>query len=192
MKDGEFTAFRLWNLAHLHFTTEKFDLTKTKSVKGLHSRFDKLSRNEVAVFRRLSDLFPEEREFCKMLVSCYLNGFNPRYSSFETTKTAHKEYVRARESLTYRIGQDLDYVDTTCSSYHDLFFELDNSKILPETIIVLDRKHNFLDFCQSDFTFLAYEKQIMAIRKYRAIYNGEKHSVLYTDNVKFLTEQAIV
>lgn len=186
----DFDAFRLWTIANLHFKTEKFDFTKTKSVKDLGTRFEKLTPMERAVFRRFSIKFPDQTEFCKMLIACFLKGENPRYMPLDQMMTRYKNYMKIRESLSYQIKEDLSYIEDNITSLYELFLELDMGKISPEAVIVLDRVHGFLDKCQNEFSLLAYEPLIFTLRKYRIIYSGAKHEELYVNRVKFLTELA--
>ena len=168
-------AYRLIMVCNLHFNTEKFDCTKTASIKNINKRFELLSHKEQIQIRHLAGAFDSKQEFCKMLIACYMDEKDPRYTVRATAVECYKKYIARKESLSYRLELDHATHKDYLNDWHTILNSVICGSCMPEYIVLIDKLYPFLDDIYDKVEFIGYKSLILKLRKFRSFFNPEKY-----------------
>lgn len=185
----------------LHFTTESYDISKTKGmVKDCRNAF--MKRTDILAFRKLGEKY-KKRDIIDLLVANFTRGDKYGGVFDSETEEAYEQWKIRQQKLTYIFTQDIISIITESEKTGEDPFISDNGrhpivvrmylggKISLETVIILDKLFNFryindnslqLDFVWKDVSLLIKKYRIF-IRidkeKYMAIWNKEKGQVVF-------------
>lgn len=192
-----FEVYRAYMALKLHFTSEKYDITKTKSgVRCKQETF--LKRKDVLLFRKLAKrfTFPEVVDF---FVANFVNGHNGLFDA--ESDNVYRDWKARKERLTYMFKQDISTimleaekqnVDPFISEgQHPLVLKLYlGKKITLETLVILDKLFDFVyindtsladDFIWKDLSLLIKKYRVFVKfdkEKFMQLWNKEKGQVV--------------
>ena len=184
-----YEVYRLYMAIKLHFTTDSYDISKTKGhVKNCKEAF--LKRKDIFAFRKLGEKY-SKKEIIDFLVANFTRG--DKYGGVfdrESEEFYHEWKIR-QQKLSYVFSQDISSIlsesektgedpFTTSSGSHPIIVRLYlGGKISLETLIILDK---LFDFRYSIDTSLEYDfvwKEVSRlIRKYRIFVKIDKDKFL--------------
>lgn len=183
-----YEVYKLYLALKLHFTTEKYDITKTRgAVKASQEAF--LRRKDIISIRRLAKDY-KHKEVIDFLVANFVSG-DKWGGMFDTEASeVYKEWKARKSRRDYQFEQDVDLIKLEMEKQnisnpfdgegqHSLVYRLYlGKKITVETIVSLDKLFNF-SHNDNDDIFL---KDIsLLIRKYRPF-------VKLTDKMRYVGE----
>ena len=195
-----YDVYRLYMAMKLHFTTESYDISKTKGmVKDCRNAF--MKRKDILAFRKLGEKY-SKREIIDLLVANFTRGDKYGGVFDSETEEAYEQWKIRQQKLTYIFTQDIISIITESEKTGQDPFTSNNGthpivvrlylggKISLETLIILDKLFDFrysidnslqLDFVWKDISLLIKKYRIF-IRidreKYMSIWNKEKGAVV--------------
>jgi len=195
-----YDVYRLYMAMKLHFTTESYDISKTKGmVKDCRNAF--MKRKDILAFRKLGEKY-KKREIIDLLVANFTRGDKYGGVFDSETEEAYEQWKIRQQKLSYIFKQDiitiLNEAEKTgedplvsSSGIHPIVVrQYLGGKISLETLIILDKLFDFryindnslqLDFVWKDVSLLIQKYRIF-IRidkeKYLEIWNKEKGPVV--------------
>lgn len=173
-----FQVYRLYMALKLHFTTESYDITKTKgAVKTSREAF--LKRRDIFLFRKLAKKF-DTQQLINYFVANFISG-DPNGGLFNSESFEIYDQWKARQDrLSYMFSNDVSKIFHEAEKNNeDPLLSKDNQHPIPirlylgkkislETIIILDK---LFDFKYKNNTALEHDfiwKELsMLIGKYR-------------------------
>lgn len=188
-----FEVYRLYMALKLHFTTDSYDITKTKgAVKCSQTAF--LKRRDLFLFRKLADKF-NKKEIIEYFVSNFVRGdqFGGIWDS--ESIAVYEAWKSQQQKLSYSFKNDVSLllleaekqnIDPliTHDGQHPLLLKLYlGKKISLETVIIIDKLFDFryinnglldADFIWKDISRL--------IQKYRPFVKIDKERYLQVWN----------
>lgn len=186
MKMDILDVYRLLMICKLHFTTEKYNCLKSKSISNLQSRYDRLPDHQKRIMAQLAKKFNEPKEYTKFLVANFLKGSDPRFTPIPQCMEIAKKYNSRKESLRYRIELELEEFGKLQNiDYHRLLQDYESDLISPETILLYDYFYKFLDSLYNSIEYVGYKDTILALQKYRTFFNTEKYHELFKKSTGF-------
>lgn len=183
-----YEVYKLYLALKLHFTTEKYDITKTRgAVKASEKAF--MKRKDIVSMRKLARDY-EKKEIIDLLVANFVSG-DKWGGMFDTQASeVYKEWKARKARRDYQFEQDIELIKLEMEKQnisnpfdgdgqHPLVYKLYlGKKITIETIVSLDKLFNF-SHNDNDDIFL---KDIsLLIRKYRPF-------VKLTDKMRYVGE----
>lgn len=195
-----YDVYRLYMAMKLHFTTESYDISKTKGmVKDCRNAF--MKRKDILAFRKLGEKY-SKREIIDLLVANFTRGDKYGGVFDSETEEAYEQWKIRQQKLTYIYTQDVITIlnesektgqdpFTTSNGTHPIVVRLYlGGKISLETLIILDKLFDFryindnslqLDFVWKDVSLLIKKYRIFVKidkEKYMSIWNKEKGQVV--------------
>lgn len=184
-----FEVYKLYLALKLHFTTEKYDITKTRgAVKASEKAF--LKRKDIIAMRKLARDY-KKKEVIDLLVANFVSG--DRWGGMFDSQSAevYKEWKARKSRRDYQFEQDVELIRLEMEKqsisdpfvadqgHHALIYRLYlGKKITIESLVLLDKLFD-LSYKEEDDIFL---KDIsMLIRKYRPF-------VKLTDKMRYVGE----
>jgi hypothetical protein len=183
-----FEVYKLYLALKLHFTTEKYDITKTRgAVKASEKAF--LKRKDIIAMRKLARDY-KKKEIIDLLVANFVSG--DKWGGMFDTRSAevYKEWKARKARRDYQFEQDIELIKLEMekesisnpfvadSGQHALVYRLYlGKKISIETLVLLDKLFKMSD--NGDDIFL--ESINLLIRKYRPF-------VKLTDKMRYVGE----
>jgi len=184
-----FEVYKLYLALKLHFTTEKYDITKTRgAVKASEKAF--LKRKDILSMRKLARDY-NKKEVIDLLVANFVSG--DRWGGMFDSQSAevYKEWKARKSRRDYQFEQDVELIRLEMEKqsisdpfvadqgHHALVYRLYlGKKITIESLVLLDKLFD-LSYKEEDDIFL---KDIsMLIRKYRPF-------VKLTDKMRYVGE----
>jgi len=183
-----YEVYKLYLALKLHFTTEKYDITKTRgAVKASEKAF--MRRKDIVSMRKLARDY-KKKEIIDLLVANFVSG-DKWGGMFDTQASeVYKEWKARKARRDYQFEQDVELIKLEMEKQnisnpfngekqHSLVYRLKKKKkITVETIVSLDKLFNF-SHNDNDDIFL---KDIsLLIRKYRPF-------VKLTDKMRYVGE----
>jgi hypothetical protein len=184
-----FEVYKLYLALKLHFTTEKYDITKTRgAVKASEKAF--LKRKDIIAMRKLARDY-KKKEIIDLLVANFVSG-DKWGGMFDTQSSEiYKEWKARKSRRDYQFEQDVELIRLEMEKqsisdpfvadqgHHALVYRLYlGKKITIESLVLLDKLFD-LSYKEEDDIFL---KDIsMLIRKYRPF-------VKLTDKMRYVGE----
>jgi len=184
-----FEVYKLYLALKLHFTTEKYDITKTRgAVKASEKAF--LKRKDIIAMRKLARDY-KKKEIIDLLVANFVSG-DKWGGMFDTQSSEiYKEWKARKSRRDYQFVQDVELIKLEMEKqsisnpfvaeqgHHALVYRLYlGKKITIESLVLLDKLFDF-SYKEEDDIFL---KDIsMIIRKYRPF-------VKLTDKMRYVGE----
>lgn len=195
-----YDVYRLYMAMKLHFTTESYDISKTKGmVKDCRNAF--MKRKDILAFRKLGEKY-SKREIIDLLVANFTRG--DKYGGVFDSETveAYEQWKIRQQRLSYIFTQDIISIITESEKTGQDPFTSNNGthpivvrlylggKISLETLIILDKLFDFrysndnslqFDFVWKDISLLIKKYRIFVKidkEKYMAIWNKEKGAVV--------------
>lgn len=184
-----FEVYKLYLALKLHFTTEKYDITKTRgAVKASEKAF--LKRKDIIAMRKLARDY-KKKEVIDLLVANFVSG--DRWGGMFDTQSSeiYKEWKARKSRRDYQFEQDLELIKLEMEKQsisdpfvadqgqHALVYRLYlGKKITIETLVLLDKLFDF-SYKENDDIFL--KDVSMLIRKYRPF-------VKLTDKMRYVGE----
>ena len=192
-----FEVYRVYMSLKLHFISDDYDITKTKSgVKCKRETF--LKRKDVLLFRKLAKRY-SFTEMVDYFVANFVNGHNGVFDS--ESDNVYRDWKARKEKLTYLFTQDISTiifeaekanVDPLISDgQHPLALKLYlGKKISLETLVILDKLFNFVysnqAMLENDFIWKDVSRLITKYRvfvkfdkeKFSQLWNKEKGQVV--------------
>ncbi len=184
-----YDVYRLYMAMKLHFTTDSYDISKSKGmVKDCRNSF--MKRKDILAFRKLGEKY-SKKEIIDFLVANFTRG--DRYGGVfdHEAEEAYENWKNRRDRLSYIFSQDISVIlleseknnedpFTTTGGKHPLIVRLYlGRKINIETLIILDKLFNFR---YSNDTILQYDfvwKEVsLLIAKYRIFVKIDKEKYL--------------
>jgi hypothetical protein len=195
-----YDVYRLYMAMKLHFTTESYDISKTKGmVKDCRNAF--MKRKDILAFRKLGEKY-SKREIIDLLVANFTRGDKYGGVFDSETEEAYEQWKIRQQKLTYIFTQDIISILnesektgqdplTSSNGTHPIVVRLYlGGKISLETVIILDKLFDFrysndtslqFDFVWKDISLLIKKYRIFLRidkEKYMAIWNKEKGTVV--------------
>ena len=195
-----YDVYRLYMAMKLHFTTESYDISKTKGmVKDCRNAF--MKRKDILAFRKLGEKY-SKREIIDLLVANFTRGDKYGGVFDSETEEAYEQWKIRQQKLTYIYTQDVITIlnesektgqdpFTSSNGTHPIVVRLYlGGKISLETLIILDKLFDFryindnslqLDFVWKDVSLLIKKYRIFVKidkEKYMSIWNKEKGAVV--------------
>lgn len=195
-----YDVYRLYMAMKLHFTTESYDISKTKGmVKDCRNAF--MKRKDILAFRKLGEKY-SKREIIDLLVANFTRGDKYGGVFDSETEEAYEQWKIRQQKLTYIYTQDVITIlnesektgqdpFTSSNGTHPIIVRLYlGGKISLETLIILDKLFDFryindnslqLDFVWKDVSLLIKKYRIFVKidkEKYMSIWNKEKGQVV--------------
>ncbi len=195
-----YDVYRLYMAMKLHFTTESYDISKTKGmVKDCRNAF--MKRKDILAFRKLGEKY-SKREIIDLLVANFTRGDKYGGVFDSETEEAYEQWKIRQQKLTYIFTQDIISIITESEKTGQDPFTSNNGthpivvrlylggKISLETLIILDKLFDFrysndnslqLDFVWKDISLLIKKYRIFVKidkEKYLSIWNKEKGQVV--------------
>ncbi len=195
-----YDVYRLYMAMKLHFTTESYDISKTKGmVKDCRNAF--MKRKDILAFRKLGEKY-SKREIIDLLVANFTRGDKYGGVFDNETEEAYEQWKIRQQKLTYIFTQDIISIITESEKTGQDPFTSNNGthpivvrlylggKISLETVIILDKLFDFrysndtslqFDFVWKDISLLIKKYRIFLRidkEKYMAIWNKEKGAVV--------------
>lgn len=183
-----FEVYKLYLALKLHFTTEKYDITKTRgAVKASEKAF--LKRKDIIAMRKLARDY-KKKEIIDLLVANFVSG--DKWGGMFDTRSAevYQEWKARKARRDYQFEQDIELIKLEMekesisnpfvadSGQHALVYRLYlGKKISIETLVLLDKLFKMSD--NGDDIFL--ESINLLIRKYRPF-------VKLTDKMRYVGE----
>jgi hypothetical protein len=184
-----FEVYKLYLALKLHFTTEKYDITKTRgAVKASQKAF--LKRKDIIAMRKLARDY-SKKEVIDFLVANFVSG--DKWGGMFDSQSAevYKEWKARKFRRDYQFEQDVELIKLEMEKqsisnpfvadqgHHALVYRLYlGKKITIESLISLDKLYNF-SYKGNDDIFL--EGINLLIRKYRPF-------VKLTDKMRYVGE----
>lgn len=192
-----FEVYRVYMSLKLHFASDDYDITKTKSgVKCKRETF--LKRKDVLLFRKLAKRY-SFAEMVDYFVANFVNGHNGVFDA--ECDNVYRDWKARKEKLTYLFTQDISTllfeaekagVDPLISDgQHPLALKLYlGKKISLETLVILDKLFNFVytnqAMLENDFIWKDVSRLITKYRvfvkfdkeKFSQLWNKEKGQVV--------------
>ncbi len=195
-----YDVYRLYMAMKLHFTTESYDISKTKGmVKDCRNAF--MKRKDILAFRKLGEKY-SKREIIDLLVANFTRGDKYGGVFDSETEEAYEQWKIRQQKLTYIFTQDIISIITESEKTGQDPFTSNNGthpivvrlylggKISLETVIILDKLFDFrysndtslqFDFVWKDISLLIKKYRIFVKidkEKYLSIWNKEKGQVV--------------
>jgi hypothetical protein len=193
---NEFEAFNVYLAFKLHFTTDRYDITKTRgAVKTKDETFYK--RSDQFNFQRLAKEFGED-ELPKFLIANHVDG--NRWGGafiYEEALQVYNNWRGRLQSLTKNLTDDLEEICTELAEeevnkfdkcfvvkdeQHPLLLQMySRGDVKIETMLILDAINNYLSYwdktLQNDFFWKEERRKLIKYRpfldfdvdKYKAI-----------------------
>lgn len=117
MMDG-FRAYKYYAAIKLHFTSEKYDVFKSKGrVRCSLNTFQ--SRNDRYLFERIGTKFSSDKDYIQYIASNFMyRNPNVIYSA-DQADTNYTVYLRRKQSITKVFGDDLQSMIDNNAQYYD-------------------------------------------------------------------------
>ena len=154
-----FDVYRLYMSLKLHFTSDKYDITKAKNaVRCKPETF--MKRKDILLFRKLAKKY-EKKELIDFFVANFVAGHNGVFDA-EASET-YSSWKARQGKLTYQFTQDMELMVSEAhktgqnpliseEGQHPLVLKLVlGKKITLESVIILDK---IADFVYSNDTAL--------------------------------------
>lgn len=195
-----YDVYRLYMAMKLHFTTESYDISKTKGkVKDCRNAF--MKRKDILAFRKLGEKY-SKREIVDLLVANFTRGDKYGGVFDSETEEAYEQWKIRQQKLSYVFKQDiitiLNEAEKTgedpfvsSSGVHPIVVRhYLGGKISLETVIILDKLFDFryindtslqLDFVWKEISLLIKKYRIFVRidkEKFMSIWNEEKGQVV--------------
>jgi len=170
-----FEVYRLYLALKLHFTTKKYDITKTRgAVKAKEATF--LKRKDLTSMRKLARDY-SKKEIIDLLVANFVSG--DKWGGMFDSQSAevYKEWKARKAKIEYTFEQDIAKIELEMEKenisnpfvsedgYHPLVFRLYFGRLISiETIVLLDKMFNYATM-ETDDIFL--QDVTMLVTKYR-------------------------
>ena len=170
-----FEVYKLYLALKLHFTTEKYDITKTRgAVKASEKSF--LKRRDIIAMRKLARDY-SKKEIIDLLVANFVSG--DKWGGMFDSQAAdvYTEWKARKSRRDYQFEQDVELIKIEMEKQsisnpfiadqgqHALVYRLYlGKKITIESLISLDKLFNF-SYKENDDIFL--DAINLLIRKYR-------------------------
>lgn len=196
-----YEVYRLYMALKLHFTTESYDITKTKgAVKSSESAF--LKRRDVFLFRKLAKKFVTRQEIINYFVANFAEGDKNGGIFNAESDDIYEKWKGRQDRLSYMFADDISRLlleaekleQDPLVSYNNqhpiLIKMLLGKKISLETVIILDKLLDFRynvttellnDFIWNDLNLLIikYRPFVRIDRtKFFELWNKEKGRVV--------------
>lgn len=183
-----FEVYKLYLALKLHFTTEKYDITKTRGgVKASEKAF--LKRKDIITMRKLARDY-KKKEIIDLLVANFVSG--DKWGGMFDTRASevYKEWKARKARRVYQFEQDIELIKLEMEKesisnpfvadqgQHALVYRLYlGKKISIETLVLLDKLFKMSDNTPDIFL----ESIHLLIRKYRPF-------VKLTDEMRYIGE----
>jgi len=206
---NEFDAFNVYLAFKLHFTTDRYDITKTRgAVKTKDETFYK--RSDQFNFKRLAEEFSED-ELPKFLIANHVDG--NRWGGafiYEEALQVYNIWRGRLQSLTKNLTNDLEEI---CSELeeeninkfdkcfvvkdeqHPLLLQMySRGDIKIETMLILDAINNYLSYwdktLQDDFFWKEERRKLIKYRPFLD-FNVDKYKAIVYSSIQKYDESHI-
>ena len=177
-------GFRIGKPLFIHFTTEPYCVFTTHN-RIIGTNEDAFSRRpDQKVFYAFEKLFSEELAMGFFLVANYVEGhFDAPFTIGADDYERYDLWRARRQALTYRTRNDIillsenlnkPFTDALSSS---IFKQGISGNISPETVVLLDRYHPFLDEWKEQLKSTMFADIILRWRKYRRFVKGDPDKI---------------
>lgn len=184
-----YDVYRLYMAIKLHFTTDSYDISKTKgNVKDCRNAF--LKRKDIFAFRKLGQKYSKQ-EVINFLVANFTRGDKYGGVFDREAEEVYENWKARQQKLSYTFSNEVNFIlfeseksgedpFTANNGSHPLILRLYlGKKISLETLIILDK---LFDFRYSLDTSLEYDfvwKEVSRlIKKYRIFIKIDKEKYL--------------
>lgn len=184
-----FEVYKLYLALKLHFTTEKYDITKTRgAVKASEKAFHK--RKDIIAMRKLARDY-KKKEIIDLLVANFVSGDKWGGMFDIQSSEVYKEWKARKARRDYQFEQDIELIKlemekqsisdpfVTDQGQHALVYRLFlGKKITIESLVLLDK---LFDFSYKEDGDIFLKDISLLIRKYRPF-------VKLTDKMRYVGE----
>ena len=195
-----YEVYRLYMAIKLHFTSDSYDISKTKGkVRECRNAF--LKRKDIFAFRKLGQKY-SKLEIINFLVANFIRGDKYGGVFDREAEEVYEQWKIRQQKLTYIFTQDIISIITESEKTGQDPFTSNNGthpivvrlylggKISLETLIIPDKLFDFrysndnslqLDFVWKDISLLIKKYRIFVKidkEKYLSIWNKEKGQVV--------------
>lgn len=155
-----FDVYKLYLALKLHFTTESYDITKTKgAVRGKRETF--LKRKDLSGIKKLAANY-SKNQVIDLLVANFVGGdrFGGVFNSESTER--YKKWLIKKDRLMYNFAADLDKIifrmeieEVESAIYDDghplVFKMLMGGDLNLETVVMIEKLFPFVHLYKEDF-----------------------------------------
>lgn len=154
-----FEAYKTYLALKLHFTTDGYDIRKTKGhVKASTATLDKNMKLQYEL-QRLKRKY-SQRDFVNYLVANFISG--DKYGGIYNTsaESVFLDWQARQDALTYKYKQDLERLSTLSETFEGLLpckhshptllKQYLGGHIMLETMVILDRLYSFSEHLDDD------------------------------------------
>ena len=180
-----FKAYRYYSAIKLHFTSQKYNVFKTRGrVKCSLEKF--ALRNDYPLFERIGRKFNDEREYIKFLACNFMyRNANVIYDDV-SAQANYKEYKRRRQSITKIFSDDLNTIVLAGASYDfggnkipDVLQLYMSNKITLETMVILNDMDGYIDRLKEvDRISLILGDELLRIEKAKGFVKYDPYKVM--------------
>lgn len=201
---NEFDAFNVYLAFKLHFTTDRYDITKTRgAVKTKDETFYK--RSDQFNFKRLAEEFSED-ELPKFLIANHVDG--NRWGGafiYEEALQVYNKWRGRLQSLTKNFADDLDEICSELAEeeidkfdkcfvvkggQHPILLQMySRGDVKIETMIILDAINKYLSYWDKaladDFFWKEERRKLIKYRPFLDIDVGKYEAIMHNRQIKF-------
>lgn len=201
---NDLDAYRTYLAFKLHFTTDKYDITKTRgAVTATKESF--LKRNDQFAFKKLADEFKDD-ELPKFLIANHVDG--NRWGGafiYEEALQVYRKWRGRLQSLTKNFTDDLDAIcaelaDEEITKFDKCFVVKDGQhpvllqmysrgEVKIETMIILDAINKYLSYWDKaladDFFWKEERRKLIKYRPFLEIDVDKYEVIMHNRTIKF-------
>lgn len=184
-------VYRYYLALKLHFTTERYDITKQKGrVRASKASFEK--RRDTFFIKKLAAKL-KDKDVINFLIANFVAG-NKWGGIFDSSaENNYKEWQRKIESISYQFNSDLEYLELELEKQKKEFayiFETEKNqhplllqaylgnKIAIETLIILDDIFSFINKFEKDLAGdIIWAEVSLLCRKYKPFFRYDKRKL---------------
>lgn len=201
---NDLDAYRTYLAFKLHFTTDKYDITKTRgAVTATKESF--LKRNDQFAFKKLADEFKDD-ELPKFLIANYVDG--NRWGGafiYEEALQVYRKWRGRLQSLTKNFTDDLDAICAELAEeeivkfdkcfvvkdgQHPVLLQMySRGEVKIETMIILDAINKYLSYWDKaladDFFWKEERRKLIKYRPFLEIDVDKYEVIMHNRTIKF-------
>jgi len=201
---NDLDAYRTYLAFKLHFTTDKYDITKTKGAVTA-SKESFLKRTDQYAFKKLASEFKDD-ELPKFLIANYVDG--NRWGGafiYEEALQVYRKWRGRLQSLTKNFADDLDAICSELNEekiykfdkcfvvkdgQHPILLQMySRGEVKIETMLILDAINKYLSYWDKaladDFFWKEERRKLIKYRPFLEIDVDKYEVIMHNRTIKF-------
>lgn len=172
------TPLRMYKIVHsmsLHFKNEgysvlKYGLAPVRLDKAYYALSEPSKRRYIS----LSQTFISDQDAVYACIANALKKNDIRYSILSTVRDNFYEFKGRRESITYRLNNEISDYFSNNENGEQIFFKYLSNKVSPEFMILVDLYEGDT-FSKIEESYVAFREDVRVLRKYKDFFNHQKY-----------------